>query len=85
MAMLSDVTPKVSPVSSCHRQTRVTDAEGKPALIFTVTAKGCSSADDCLFNGGYYEGNVSASGGDYRARRVNGVWQVVPEGPQAIS
>ncbi len=85
LAALSGVVPKVAPASTCRTAERVTDGAGRPSLIFTLTSKGCASADNCLFDGGYYEGNMSASGGDYRARRVDGVWQVAPEGPQAIS
>lgn len=82
---LSDVTPRVRPASTCKVQVRAVDAEGSPSVIFNLSPMGCSDAANCLFNGGYYEGNVSGSGGNYHARLVEGAWQVQPEGPQAVS
>ena len=85
LAALSDVTPEVEPASQCRIGAGVTDPEGRPALLFSLTPAVCGSPDDCLFEGGYYEGNLSASHGTYRARSVNGRWQVTPVGPEAVS
>lgn len=85
LTALSDVTPKVHPASVCRVDERVVDAAGRPSLLFTLAPAGCDSPDNCLFEGGYYEANLSASHGRYRAREVDGRWQVTPEGPQAIS
>ena len=83
-AALSDVA-KVEPASTCQVGERVTDTDGRPSLVFNLTPLGCDGPDNCLFEGGYYEANLSASNGRYRARKAGGEWQVTPEGPQAIS
>lgn len=85
LAALSDVRPAVRPATGCRAAERATGPDGNPALIFNLEFAGCRSADDCLFRGGYYEGNLSASSGAYRVRRRDGRWTVAPEGPQAIS
>lgn len=85
LAALSDVRPKVVPASACKAGVRAVDASGQPVLIFNLRTVQCDGLDNCLFQGGYYEGNISASGGNYRARWIDGKWQIVPEGPQAIS
>ncbi len=85
MKALAGTRPKVVPASSCRRGNRVVDAAGRPALIFNLATVQCDGLDNCVFEGGYYEGNVSASNGRYRARWVNGRWQITPEGAQAIS
>lgn len=81
---LADVRPSVSPASACRRGDRVVDAGGRPALIFNLRSLECDGGN-CLFEGGYYEANLSASSGRYRARWIDGAWQVTPEGPQAVS
>jgi len=85
LTALADVTPEVRPASHCRAGTRVVNAAGQPSLMFNLAKVRCESATDCLFQGGYYEANASASSGQYHARLVNGEWQVAPEGPQAIS
>jgi len=82
---LDDITPDVRPASECRAAERAVNSVGQPSLIFSLVQVRCDSATNCLFQGGYYEGNLSASSGQYRARLVNGEWQVAPEGPQAIS
>ena len=84
LASLADIG-KVEPASTCTVGERVTDAEGRPSLLFNLALLGCDAPDNCLFEGGYYEANLSASNGRYRARKVGGEWQVTPEGPQAVS
>lgn len=84
MAALSDVRPAVRPISACRSDARVVDASGRPALIFNLETVECDGTS-CLFRGGYREGNVSASSATYRARLVDGNWQVTQEGPMAIS
>lgn len=81
--------PKVKPASACEvagngggvfdRQLR------QRALMFTVTTDRCLSATECLIRGGYYEGNMSAQTNVYRARLVDGRWNVTLEemGPVA--
>lgn len=85
LAALSELSPKVQQASACRISDRVVNTAGQPSLLFTLRSLGCESADSCLFEGGYYEGNLSASAGQYRARKVDGRWQVTPEGPQGIS
>ena len=77
--------PKVEPVSTCRIGDRVVNAASQPSLSFNLTTVRCEGPDNCLFEGGYYEANLSASNGRYRARKAGGEWQVTPEGPQAIS
>lgn len=85
LASLSDVA-KVEPASACKVGERVTNAAGEPSLLFNLTPLGCDAPDSCLFEGGYYEANLSASNGRYRARQIDdGVWHIAPEGPQAVS
>ena len=64
---------------------RVVNASGQPSLTFALVQVRCNGLADCLFEGGYHEANLSASRGQYHARRVNGQWQVAAEGPQAVS
>ena len=85
LAALSDVRPEVEPASQCRIGAGVVGPDGRPALLFSLTPAVCGSADNCLFEGGYYEGNLSASHSTYRARSVNGRWQVTPVGPGAVS
>lgn len=85
IAALSDVRPEVVPASACRVDARVENAAGEPSLLFNLAPFGCDADAGCLFAGGYYEANLSASAGRYRARRVGGEWQVTPEGPQAVS
>lgn len=84
LASLADIA-KVEPVSACTVGERVTDADGRPSLLFNLASLGCDGPDSCLLEGGYYEANLSASNGLYRLRKVDGEWQVTPEGPQAVS
>ncbi|MEH3099410.1 hypothetical protein [Sphingomonas adhaesiva] len=79
VAALRD-NPKVKPASACEiadggdgvfdRQTR------QRAVMFTVETSNCPSATECLIRGGYYEGNLSAQTNVYRARLVEGRWNV---------
>jgi hypothetical protein len=87
MTALAGVTPEVQPISSCRtaETSQVVNTSGQPSLIFALAQIRCNGSTDCLFDGGYQEGNLSASRGRYRARLVNGQWQVSPEGPQAVS
>ncbi len=85
MAALADVRPTVQPISACRTGDRVTDAAGRPALIFHLETTECDGTTQCFFRGGYYEGNVGASTATYRARLVGGRWQVTQEGATAIS
>jgi hypothetical protein len=85
MTALAGVTPEVQPASSCRAGEQVVNASGQPSLIFALVQVRCDGSTDCLFEGGYHEANLSASRGRYRARLVNGQWQVAPEGPQAVS
>lgn len=84
-AALSDIKPHVQAASSCRIDGRVLDAAGRPALLFMLAPVNCDSPNNCLFEGGYHEANISASRSRYRARKVDGQWRVAPEGPQAIS
>ena len=87
MTVLAGVTPEVQPVSACRttETSQVVNMSGQRSLIFNLAQIRCNGSADCLFEGGYQEGNLSASRGQYRARLVNGQWQVSPEGPQSIS
>lgn len=72
--------PKVKPASGCEigsggngvidRETR------RPSLSFNVNTAACASGTDCLIYGGYYEGNMSSQTNRYRARLMNGIWNV---------
>lgn len=85
IAALADVRPAVAPASACKADVRVVDAQGRPSLLFTLRTVECDGRNNCVFEGGYYEGNLSASSTRYRARFGGGRWQVTQEGPIAIS
>lgn len=85
LTTLSEVRPEVEPVSQCRTGAGVVGPDGRPALLFSLTPAHCGSPDNCLFEGGYYEGSLSASHSTYRARRVNGRWRITPVGPEAVS
>jgi len=85
LSLLSDVRPAVQPISACRAGERVVDSAGRPALIFNLETTECDGVTSCVFRGGYQEGNLSASMSMYRARFVDGRWQVAQEGPMAIS
>ncbi len=79
LAALRD-NAKVRPASACTIAANgsgvVDRATGKPSLMFSVDTVSCSSADDCLIRGGYYEANLSAQTNRYRVQRVEGNWRV---------
>lgn len=77
LAELRD-NPKVKPASACEiAGSGVVDRETRrPSLSFNVNTAACSSDTDCLIAGGYYEGNMSSQTNRYRARLMNGVWNV---------
>ncbi len=86
LAAFVDHRPRVVPVSACMRDARASvTATGDTALIFHIADITCQSATQCTFQGGYYEGNMSASQGGYRAEYSGGRWQIQPSGPHAIS
>lgn len=85
LSLLSDVRPAVQPISACRTGERVIDGVGRPALLFHLETTECDGITTCLFRGGYYEGNLSASSAIYRARLIDGHWQVSQEGPIAVS
>jgi len=81
--------PKVKPASACDlgpQGVRVVDRQsGQPALMFDVETASCTSTTDCAIYGGYYEGNLSSQRNLYRARQVNGQWNVTVEEQGPIS
>lgn len=81
----ADPRPVVLPASGCVQGVDVKDrATGGRAILFRVSDVQCQG-DSCTFQGGYYEGNVSASNGMFRATRHGDSWQIMPAGPQVIS
>ena len=88
MARFARQKPRVEPVSradisfekgAVHRET------GERGLVFRVGAIKRVSDDVAEVEGGYYEGNLSASGNLFRVERNAGVWIVTSEKMQWIA
>jgi hypothetical protein len=88
MARFARQKPRVEPVSradisfekgAVHRET------GERGLVFRVAAIKRVSDDVVEVEGGYYEGNLSASGTLFRVERNAGVWIVTSEKMQWIA
>lgn len=88
MAQFARQRPRVEPVSradisfekgAVHRDT------GERGLVFRVSANKRVSDDVVEVEGGYYEGNLSASGNLFRVERKAGVWIVTDEKMQWIA
>jgi hypothetical protein len=74
-------TPPVKPWSACRSVCgdvldTLTLARG---LLFRTEAIRRITADSVEVDGGYYEGNLSASGNRYTLRRSSGIWIVVKD------
>ncbi len=80
--------PRVKIASACRfdeRRGRVFDrASGRPALTFFIVGMNCGP-DACTAEGGYSEGNLSASTGTYQLSRQGNVWRVTDYRLKAIS
>ncbi|MDH4574066.1 hypothetical protein CUR86_17650 [Salinicola acroporae] len=71
---------RVRPASDCNVSDRgaqaVLRSTGERALMFGTSDVRCESDTECTLSGGYYEANASGQTNVYRARRVDGEWQV---------
>lgn len=81
--------PPVRKASECNviasRGTVVDGRTGKPGLMFRVTGIVWISSTEVTVDGGYEEGNMSASGNTYTVKKENGKWKVTNEGIGWIS
>ncbi len=70
--------PPVLPCSACRVEGgRVVETrEGRPALTFRIAALRWRGRDEAEVEGGYAEGNLSASGQRYRVVRGEAGWKV---------
>lgn len=72
--------PPVRKASACKSGDFVVDKRtGKAALVFRVTKIEWISSTEVEVDGGYYEGNMSASGNGYRAKKELGKWKVTKD------
>lgn len=71
--------PPVLPCSACRMEGRrvVEVRDGQPALIFRVSSLRWRGRDEAEVEGGYGEGNLSASGQRFRVLRGEAGWKVV--------
>lgn len=77
MKRFDEHEPPVKPVSECVKDADVKDkATGKRGLLFHVRKITWISDTEVHVVGGYYEGNLSASGGPYRIDLEEGKWVV---------
>jgi hypothetical protein len=79
--------PPVRKASACHWDSIkvVENRTGRPALIFRVSRIGWISDTEVTVDGGYEEGNVSASANTYTVTNRNGKWEVTHDQMNAIS
>ena len=80
--------PPVKRVTECE----VTDLSGvqdrqtgQRGLIFRIQKVQLTGASGAAVEGGYYEGNMSASGNTYLLEKKQGVWKVVSDAMHWIS
>jgi hypothetical protein len=87
LSRLANESPKVLPGSSCiWNDVAVVEAKSKePALLFSVTKIDCASASKCNVEGGYLEGNLSASGNSFVVERGSSGWTVTSDQMNWIS
>jgi hypothetical protein len=80
--------PRVKPASACRfdekRGVNIDRASGRPALTFFVLGTSCTEAA-CTAEGGYIEGNLSASSATYQLLRQGSAWRVTVYRLDAIS
>lgn len=70
-------TPPVKMSSECDLANEVRDKKtGERGVVFCTGKIRWISETEVEVQGGYYEGNLSASGGGYRVKKVNGKWTV---------
>jgi hypothetical protein len=79
--------PPVRKESECDTATGEALAKktGESGLVFYVGHIDWKSDSEVDVEGGYYEGNLSASSNTYTLRKVNGKWMVIKDTLNGIS
>jgi hypothetical protein len=82
LARFKSHVPVVEPVSRTYLTARGEPHHGNAelrALFFGIDKLECTNDNAAVAEGGYYEGNLSASGHEYRVIRKDGKWIVVED------
>jgi hypothetical protein len=79
--------PPIRKASACHWDSIevVENRTGRPALIFFISRITWISDTEVTVDGGYEEGNVSASANTYTVTKRNGKWEITHDQMNAIS